>query len=112
MQLLLAETFEQHHGPEGSASPTVHEVHFARPVRVAAFRIVARGEMPHPELNFQGHTPAAPLSLELFGAQCGKGSLCATLLPTPHLRDEATGSPSALELLPGEGLLCDYLVIR
>lgn len=101
MRLLLAETFEG----STDAGKSVHEVHFKRPVRLAAFRVVAQGDVPHPELNFQGKTLAAPFLLELFGAQVGKGPLCSALW-----QGEAPTS-SALELLSSEGL-CDYMVVR
>lgn len=101
MRLLLAETFEA----STDAAKSVHEVHFKRPVRLSAFRVVAQGDVPHPELSFHGKTPATPFVLELFGAQVGKGSLCTALWK---------GKPptsSALELLSSEGL-CDYMVVR
>ena len=97
--LLLAETFE---------GGLVHEAEFKRPVRVSAFRVVAEGEVPHPEIGFQGQTPAVPFALELYGAVRGKGTLCAALLPEPYRHD---ASATTTQMLPAEGVY-DYLVIR
>ena len=107
--LLAAETLSPNFTPK-----SVHEIRFRRPCFVHAFRIVAEGERPHPEIPFEGRTATTSLTLELFGCRHGgAASLCKSMLDEPFRRQSLT-APSAVNRA-GElaaTTLVDYLVIR
>ena len=107
--LLAAETL-----PPNLTPKSVHEIRFKSPCFVHAFRIVAEGERPHPEIPFEGRTAATSLTLELFGCRHGEAaSLCKSLLDEPFRR-QSLAAPSPVnragELAATTPV--DYLVIR
>ena len=113
LTLLYADTLQPNTTPH-----SVHEIRFRRPVILHAFRIVRLNESPHPEISFEGGTPATQLTIELFGCQHGektmpKSGLCSPLLDAPHLRQELSIPSSMHELnSTSTAMQCNYVVIR